>query len=125
MNHASFVPPTALLYSASKGAIEQMTRIMARDLGSRGVTVNSVAPGPIDTDMFRQGKSEELVAFYVNMHPQKRLGQPPEVANVVAFLSSADSSWVNGQTLMINGVSTVNTYILDCILSRVVQAYVV
>lgn len=99
------MPATSLLYSASKGAVEQFTRILAKEFGPSNITVNCVAPGPIDTDMFRQGKSDEMIAFFTNLHPQKRLGEPNEVANAVAFLSSPDSSWVNGQIIMINGVS--------------------
>ena len=104
MTHQSFVPPDVLLYAASKGAIEQLTRVLAKDLAPRGITVNCVAPGPIDTDMFRQGKSEEAINFYLGVSPAKRFGQPEEVADVVAFMASKDFAWVNGQTLLVNGV---------------------
>ena len=99
------VPPNYLLYVATKGAVEQMSRVLAKDLGAKGITVNTVAPGPIDTDMFRQGKTEQLLNVFAGMHPQKRIGKPEEVANVVAFLVSEEARWVNGQTLRINGVS--------------------
>ena len=81
-----------------------MCRVLAKDLGARGITVNTVAPGPIDTDMFRAGKPDELIKFFENLHPAKRLGQPEEVAKVVGFLASEESGWVNGQTLRVNGV---------------------
>ncbi|KAI5123178.1 hypothetical protein M0805_003945 [Coniferiporia weirii] len=106
VTHLSVIPPAMLVYTAAKGAVEQITRVLAKDLGARGITVNCVAPGPIDTDMFRMfrnGENEEQIAFLINLHPQKRLGQPEEVARVVAFLASPDASWVNGQTLMVNG----------------------
>ena len=76
------VPPNYLLYVATKGAVEQMSRVLAKDLGAKGITVNTVAPGPIDTDMFRQGKTEQLLNVFAGMHPQKRIGTPEEVANV-------------------------------------------
>ncbi|KAI5123179.1 hypothetical protein M0805_003946 [Coniferiporia weirii] len=108
--HMSVVPPAVLVYTAAKGAVEQITRVLAKDLGPRGITVNCVAPGPIDTDLFRNGKTEQQIAFFTNLHPQKRLGEPEEVAHVVAFLASPDASWVSGQTLMVNGVSALSLF---------------
>ena len=101
---ASVVPPTALVYCATKGAVEQLTRVLAKQLGPRGVTVNCIAPGPTDTDMFRKDKTEAQINFFMNLHPQKRLGQPREVADVVAKVACPDMDWVSGQTLMVNGV---------------------
>ncbi|PCH36518.1 NAD(P)-binding protein [Wolfiporia cocos MD-104 SS10] len=103
----SAVPANYLCYVATKGAIDQMTRVLAKDLGARGITVNTIAPGPIDTDMFREGKPQSLIDFFSNAHPQKRIGQPDEVSTVVAFLASDQASWVNGQILMVNGGYTV------------------
>lgn len=87
----------------SKGAIEQMTRGLSKDLARKGIMVNTVAPGPTSTDLFLKGKSEELLKTIAGFNPQGRIGQPEEVAEVVAFLSSSASSWVTGQTLMVNG----------------------
>ncbi|KAI0630632.1 NAD-P-binding protein [Trametes polyzona] len=101
--HASGVLPNYLVYAATKGAVEQLTRVLAKDLGARGITVNTVAPGPIDTDLFRNGKTEQQINFFAGLHPQKRLGTADEVSNVVSFLVSEEASWVNGQTLMVNG----------------------
>lgn len=100
----SAVPAPVLLYAATKGAVEQLCRTLAKELGPRGITVNTVAPGPIDTAMFRQGKTDAQIQFYEGLHPMKRLGSPDEVANVVSFLVSEGASWVNGQTLRVNGV---------------------
>jgi NAD(P)-dependent dehydrogenase (short-subunit alcohol dehydrogenase family) len=98
------VPPHVLCYAATKGAIEQITRVLAKELGPKGVTVNAVSPGPVDTELFRTGKTEQQIQFYENLHPLKRIGRPDEVASIVAMLSSPESSWVNGQTILVNGV---------------------
>lgn len=100
----SGVPPNYLIYTATKGAVEQMTRVLAKDLGARGINVNSIAPGPVDTDLFRNGKSEQLIQFFANLHPQKRIPQPDEISPIVAFLSRDEAGWVNGQTIFVNGV---------------------
>ena len=105
LTHASVIPPNYLVYAATKGAVEQLVRVLAKDLGARGINVNTVSPGPIDTDLFRHGKTEQQIAFFENIHPQKRLGQAEEVSNLVQFLVSDDASWVNGQNIRVNGVS--------------------
>lgn len=99
----SGVPPNYLIYTATKGAVEQMTRVLAKDLGAKGVNVNAIAPGPVDTDLFRAGKSEQLIQFFANLHPQKRIPQAEEIAPIVAFLSREEAGWVNGQTIYVNG----------------------
>lgn len=102
--HFSSVPSNTLLYAGSKGAIEQFTRVLAKDLGPRRITVNCIAPGPIDTDMFRKGKPEQLINYFENLHPLKRLGQPEEITGLAALLASPAGSWINGQTIQVNGV---------------------
>jgi len=99
----TLVPTTYLVYIATKGAIEQITRVLAKDLGARGITVNCISPGPIDTDLFNTGKTEQQIEFFKGLHPQKRLGKPEEVAGVVAMLAGPDGSWVNGQNILVNG----------------------
>jgi len=103
LTKASTVLPNALVYVASKGAIEQISRVLAKDLGSRGITVNTVSPGPVDTPLFREGKSEQAIQFIAGLNPSKRLGLPEEIAPTVAFLASPDAAWINGQNILVNG----------------------
>ncbi|KAF8067750.1 NAD-P-binding protein [Lyophyllum atratum] len=100
---ASSVLPNALTYVASKGAMEQISRVLAKDLGARGVTVNTVSPGPVDTDLFRAGKPDQVINFIASQHPGNRLGQPEDIAPLVAFLASPAAQWVNGQNIRANG----------------------
>ena len=80
-----------------------MSHILAKELGRRGITVNVVAPGPIATELFLGDKSEEQVAQVTKMIPLGRLGEPADIARVVAFLVGPDGGWVNGQVLRANG----------------------
>ena len=91
------------VYAATKAAVETLTAIMAKEMRGRNITVNAVAPGPTATDLFLDGKSEELIARMAKMSPLERLGTPEDIANAVAFLAGPDSAWVNGQTLRTNG----------------------
>ncbi|KAL4874233.1 hypothetical protein BJY04DRAFT_204213 [Aspergillus karnatakaensis] len=103
----SAIMPNYLLYAASKGAVEQMGRVLAKDLGMRGVTVNTVAPGPIATEAYFEGKTEQMVQAQSRLAPAGRLGKPEDVAGVVVFLASEEGRWVNGQTVRVNGGMTV------------------
>ena len=106
--HNSTVAPRYLLYAASKGPIEQMTRVMAKDLGQKyGITVNCIAPGPTATEMFFQGKSQDMIDMIAGFSPLNRLGKPEEIAEVAAFLAGPGSSWVSGQVIGANGGSFV------------------
>jgi 3-oxoacyl-[acyl-carrier protein] reductase len=91
------------LYNATKGAVESIVRVAAKELGGRGITVNAVAPGPVETGLFLDGKSEADVQRMAGMAPQKRLGRPDDIAGVVAFLASPQAAWVNGQVVRANG----------------------
>lgn len=76
---------------------------MSKELAGRGVRVNTVAPGPVDTDLFRAGKNEEAIKRSAALSPFNRVGQPQEVAEVVSFLASDKASWVHGQIVQPNG----------------------
>jgi 3-oxoacyl-[acyl-carrier protein] reductase len=90
-------------YAATKAAVEAMTHVASKELGRRKITVNAVAPGPVETELFMTGKSEELVQNIVKSIPLSRLGQPQDIASVVSFLAGPDGGWVNGQVLRANG----------------------
>ncbi|RPB11833.1 NAD(P)-binding protein [Morchella conica CCBAS932] len=100
---ATTVTPNYLLYIATKGAVEQMTRVLAKDLGRRGICVNCVSPGPTGTDLFYNGKPQAVVDMIAGWNPMGRIGTPEEVANVVRFLAGHESAWVNGQNMRVNG----------------------
>ncbi|MGJ8530856.1 MAG: SDR family oxidoreductase [Alphaproteobacteria bacterium] len=91
------------VYTATKAAIETLTAILSKELRGRNITVNAVAPGPTATDLFLDGKSPELIERFAKMVPLERLGEPRDIANVVALLAGPDCAWVNGQTLRANG----------------------
>ncbi len=95
--------PGYAIYAGSKAAVEIFTNIMAKELRGRNITVNAVAPGPTATDLFYQGKSEELIQKFAQQAPLERLGQPEDIANAVAFLVSPAGSWINGQIIRVNG----------------------
>ncbi|BBY49053.1 3-ketoacyl-ACP reductase [Mycolicibacterium arabiense] len=94
--------PTYSTYAASKGAVDALTLILAKELRGRNVTVNTVAPGPTATPLFLDGKSDEQVKQMAGMAPLERLGEPADVAEVVAFLAGP-ARWMNGQTIYVNG----------------------
>ncbi|MGN2250491.1 SDR family oxidoreductase [Frateuria sp. GZRe14] len=95
--------PSYGVYAATKAAVEAMTGVLAKELRGRGITVNAVAPGPTATRLFLDGKSPELVDHLAKLAPLERLGQPEDIAAVVAFLAGPDGGWINGQTLRANG----------------------
>jgi 3-oxoacyl-[acyl-carrier protein] reductase len=95
--------PNYSVYIASKAAVESLTQVFAKELRGRGITVNAVAPGPVATDLFFNGKSDEQIQNLAKMPPLERLGQPDDIAGVVSFLTGPDSGWINGQILRANG----------------------
>ncbi|ALM51235.1 SDR family oxidoreductase [Halomonas huangheensis] len=95
--------PGYAIYNATKAAVESFTRIYARELRGRRITVNAVAPGPVDTELFRNGKSAEQIESFANMSPLERLGEPRDIAELVAFLVRPEAEWINGQVIRANG----------------------
>ncbi|WP_274622568.1 SDR family oxidoreductase [Myxococcus fulvus] len=90
-------------YSQSSAPAEAMTSVLAKELRGRDITVNAVAPGPTATDLFLDGKPQEVVDRLAKLAPLERLGQPVDIASVVSFLAGPDGAWVNGQVLRANG----------------------
>ncbi|WP_110657192.1 SDR family oxidoreductase [Salinicola halimionae] len=90
-------------YIASKAGVEGLVKVLANELRGRDIAVNAVAPGPVGTELFFEGKSEEQVRSIANLSPFERLGQPDEIAGVVSFLAGPQGRWVNGQILRVNG----------------------
>lgn len=95
--------PTYGAYIASKGAVEGMTLVLARELRGRDVTVNALAPGPTATPLFFEGKTQERIDQIAALAPLNRLGTPEDVAGVVSFLAGPASRWINGQVIFANG----------------------
>jgi 3-oxoacyl-[acyl-carrier protein] reductase len=91
------------VYAATKSAVETLTAILSKELRGRSITVNAIAPGPTATDLFLDGKPQDLIDCMAKMNPLERLGTPQDIAAAVAFLAGPDGSWINGQTLRANG----------------------
>ncbi|GAA2367902.1 SDR family oxidoreductase [Nonomuraea africana] len=95
--------PGEALYAAGKAAVEQFSRVAAKELAGRGITVNTISPGPTDTDLLRGATTEQERQAVASMTPLGRLGTPADVAGVVAFLAGPDSGWVTGQNILVDG----------------------
>jgi 3-oxoacyl-[acyl-carrier protein] reductase len=95
--------PGYAVYAASKAAVDQFTRVLAKEIGERQVTVNAVCPGPVDTELLREGKTEEQLQMMAQMAAFNRLGKVEDIADVVAFLAGDDARWITGQTIHVNG----------------------
>ncbi|MBY5985913.1 SDR family oxidoreductase [Halomonas sp. DP5Y7-2] len=91
------------LYNATKAAVESLTKVFAGELRGRRITVNAVAPGPVDTALFRRGKSAEQIESFAKKPPLERLGEPKDIAAIVSFLMRAESEWINAQVIRANG----------------------
>lgn len=95
--------PTYASYCATKAAVEQLTRIFAKEVGQRGITVNVVSPGPTNTELFTEGKSEADIQRMAAMAALGRIGQPEDIANLVLFLASDEAGWISAQNIGANG----------------------
>lgn len=95
--------PTYSTYVATKAAVEQLTRVFAKEVGGRGINVNSVSPGPTNTELFTKGKTDETIARLASLSAFNRIGQPDDIAKVVSFLASEDAKWISAQNIGING----------------------
>jgi 3-oxoacyl-[acyl-carrier protein] reductase len=95
--------PNMGLYTATKAAMEAMTKVFAKELRGRNITVNAIAPGLVSSEMFSEGKTEEQLTQMARLSPLERLGEVKEIANVVSFLAGPDSDWINGQVIRVNG----------------------
>jgi NAD(P)-dependent dehydrogenase (short-subunit alcohol dehydrogenase family) len=95
--------PGYSLYAGTKASGEEFVRMLSKEIGKRGITVNNIAPGPLDNPFFHQAETPQSVAFATNLSVSGRLGKESDITPVVAFLASPQSQWVNGQTLFVNG----------------------
>jgi len=95
--------PTYSVYAATKGAVEQLTRQLAKEFGPKDIVINCIAPGQVATELFLNGKSEELVDSYRRMNAFGRLGEPEDIANAIELLVSGRARWITGQTIRVNG----------------------
>ncbi len=95
--------PTYGAYVASKAGVEGLVHVLANELRGKKITVNAVAPGPVATELFTKGKSQEEMDKIAKMAPLERIGEPEDISGVVAFLAGRDGGWINAQTLRANG----------------------
>ena len=95
--------PGYAAYVASKAAVEQFTRIFAKEVGGRGINVNSLSPGPTDTELFTDGKTPEVINKLAAMSAFNRIATPEDIARIVVFLASDDAKWITAQNIGANG----------------------
>jgi 3-oxoacyl-[acyl-carrier protein] reductase len=95
--------PTYGTYVASKGAVEQLTRVFAKEVGARGINVNTVSPGPTNTELFTKGKPQEVIDRLASLSAFNRIGEPEDIAKVIVFLASDDAKWISAQNIGANG----------------------
>ncbi|MGG5210607.1 SDR family oxidoreductase [Chryseobacterium sp. MIQD13] len=91
------------IYVATKSAVEQLTRVFAKEIGHRGINVNSVSPGPTNTALFVNGKSQEEISRLASLNPFGRIGETNDIAQLVVFLASDEAKWINAQNIGVNG----------------------
>ena len=95
--------PTYSTYAATKAAVEQLTRVFAKEVGSRGINVNSVSPGPTNTELFTRGKSPEMIKYLASLSVFNRIGETNDIVPIVLFLASDEAKWITAQNIGVNG----------------------
>jgi 3-oxoacyl-[acyl-carrier protein] reductase len=95
--------PTYGAYIASKAGVEGLVHVLANELRGRNISVNAVAPGPVGTELFLNGKSNQVIEELKRMSPLERLGSPEDIASLVSFLAGPEGGWINSQILRANG----------------------
>lgn len=95
--------PTYSVYAGSKGAVEQFTRQLAKEFGPKKITINTVAPGPVNTELFSAEKTPEQIDQLAKMDAFGRIGEPEDIARVIGLLVSEEAEWITGQTIRVNG----------------------
>lgn len=104
---STFAPPAASVYSATKGAVDTITRSLAKELGARKIRVNAINPGVVETEGTHAagiaGEDADFRKYYESIAPLGRIGQPQDIAAAAVFLASSDSSWVTGEMFYVSG----------------------
>jgi 3-oxoacyl-[acyl-carrier protein] reductase len=95
--------PTYGTYVATKAAVEQLTRVFSKEVGARGINVNSVSPGPTNTELFTKGKPQEVIDRLASLSAFNRIGEPEDIAKIVVFLASDEAKWISAQNIGANG----------------------
>lgn len=95
--------PTYSTYVATKAAVEQLTRVFSKEVGDRGINVNSISPGPTNTELFTKGKPQEVINRLASLSAFNRIGEPEDIAQVVAFLAGDEAKWITAQNIGVNG----------------------
>ncbi|WP_282086723.1 SDR family oxidoreductase [Aquimarina algiphila] len=95
--------PTYGPYVATKAAVEQLTRVFAKEVGNRGINVNSISPGPTNTELFTKGKPEAVINRLASLSAFNRIGEPRDIAKIVTFLASDEAKWISAQNIGANG----------------------
>ncbi|MET4140377.1 SDR family oxidoreductase [Pedobacter sp. UYP1] len=95
--------PGYATYVATKAAVEQLTRVFSKEVGSRGINVNSISPGPTNTELFTKGKPQEVIDRLAALSAFNRIGEPDDIAKLVVFLASDEAKWINAQNIGANG----------------------
>jgi 3-oxoacyl-[acyl-carrier protein] reductase len=90
-------------YVATKAAVEQLTRVFAKEVGARGINVNSVSPGPTNTELFTKGKPQEVIDRLASLSAFNRIGEPEDIAKIVVFLAGDEAKWISAQNIGVNG----------------------